>query len=296
MSVNAPRLDNIHAGKRFSQLQYDVQIQSLVDLINNANAGLLSWDNIKLGSATNQWSYLNASSLIKSVALTASQPVRTDASGLPTTGASSLTADVTGVLPIANGGTNSSTALSNGRFMVSTGGTIVEAANPVVAPTPINMNSQKITNLTNGSAAQDAAAFSQLKVIQIGAIITSTTGFSTTSATFQTTNLSGSITPTSASNRVLILAMGQVSVGANNDNAFVSIFNGSTNLMSANGAGGPFNNGATSSEIVQTLIWIDSPASVAAQTYSVKLRNTGGAATVQFGRVGTQTMILAEIV
>lgn len=48
-----------------------------------------------------------------------------------TSGASlpiNLTTDVTGVLPIANGGTNSSTALNNGRVMVSSGGGIVEGA------------------------------------------------------------------------------------------------------------------------------------------------------------------------
>lgn len=40
----------------------------------------------------------------------------------------SLTAGVTGVLPIANGGTNSSAALSNNRILKSLGGAIVEAA------------------------------------------------------------------------------------------------------------------------------------------------------------------------
>jgi hypothetical protein len=40
----------------------------------------------------------------------------------------SLTADVSGVLPVANGGTNSSTALSNNRVMRSSGSAIVEAA------------------------------------------------------------------------------------------------------------------------------------------------------------------------
>lgn len=39
-----------------------------------------------------------------------------------------LTTDVTGILPIANGGTNSSAALANNRIMVSNGGAIVEAA------------------------------------------------------------------------------------------------------------------------------------------------------------------------
>jgi hypothetical protein len=40
----------------------------------------------------------------------------------------SLTAAVTGVLPIANGGTNSSTALSNNRAIVSSGGKLVETS------------------------------------------------------------------------------------------------------------------------------------------------------------------------
>jgi len=39
-----------------------------------------------------------------------------------------LTDDVTGVLPIANGGTNSSTALGNGKVMISSAGTIIESA------------------------------------------------------------------------------------------------------------------------------------------------------------------------
>lgn len=51
-----------------------------------------------------------------------------NASGAPTFGAVSLTTDISGVLPVANGGTNSSTSLSNNRVMKSSGGTIIEAA------------------------------------------------------------------------------------------------------------------------------------------------------------------------
>lgn len=39
-----------------------------------------------------------------------------------------LTSEVTGILPVANGGTNSGTTLNNSRIMVSAGGAIVEAA------------------------------------------------------------------------------------------------------------------------------------------------------------------------
>lgn len=46
----------------------------------------------------------------------------------PSWGKINLTTAITGILPIANGGTNSSTALNNDRIMISNGGSIVEAA------------------------------------------------------------------------------------------------------------------------------------------------------------------------
>jgi len=58
----------------------------------------------------------------------ASTGVAKVAAGVWSVSALDLTTDVTGILPIANGGTNSSTALNNDRIMVSSGGSIVEAA------------------------------------------------------------------------------------------------------------------------------------------------------------------------
>lgn len=61
--------------------------------------------------------------------LTASLPVQTDASKNLISAAITLSgSQVTGVLPIANGGTNSSTSLNNNRFIISSGGAIVENA------------------------------------------------------------------------------------------------------------------------------------------------------------------------
>ncbi|MDG0817623.1 tail fiber domain-containing protein [Bdellovibrio svalbardensis] len=53
--------------------------------------------------------------------------VKRTGAGTYTTAAASLTGDVSGILPVANGGTNSSTALTGNKVMVSSGGAIVEA-------------------------------------------------------------------------------------------------------------------------------------------------------------------------
>jgi hypothetical protein len=64
--------------------------------------------------------------LIKSA--TGSGFVRTTAGVYATQSAISLTADISGVLPVANGGTNASATLNNNRVMKSSSGTIIEAA------------------------------------------------------------------------------------------------------------------------------------------------------------------------
>lgn len=59
---------------------------------------------------------------------TASKPLKVDAGKALSSGDIDLTSEVTGVLPVANGGTNSSSALTNDRVMVSSTGAIVESA------------------------------------------------------------------------------------------------------------------------------------------------------------------------
>ena len=65
-----------------------------------------------------------------------------------------LTTGVTGTLPVANGGTNSSTALANGKIMRSTTGSIVESA--------IGVSSAKLTGLDAGSANGDSIRYQQV--------------------------------------------------------------------------------------------------------------------------------------
>ncbi|KKR95567.1 MAG: hypothetical protein UU47_C0031G0001, partial [candidate division TM6 bacterium GW2011_GWE2_41_16] len=95
----------------------------LASSLDTAAVGTLT-----LGGATaNAITIGNTTSPTSVKALTSVGIVHTSAAGLLSSSAVSLTADVSGVLPVANGGTNSSTALGNNRIMVSNTGSIVEA-------------------------------------------------------------------------------------------------------------------------------------------------------------------------
>lgn len=99
-------------------------------LSTNAN---FFWDNTnsRLGLGNGAPSdTLHVTGTARITSLNAAAPVRSSATGLLSNGTIVLSAasDVSGILPIGNGGTNSGTALNNNRIMVSSGGAIVEAA------------------------------------------------------------------------------------------------------------------------------------------------------------------------
>lgn len=91
------------------------------------------WDNTnsRLGLGNGAPSdTLHVTGTARITSLNTAAPVRSSATGLLSNGTIVLSAasDVSGILPIGNGGTNSGTALNNNRIMVSSGGSIVEAA------------------------------------------------------------------------------------------------------------------------------------------------------------------------
>lgn len=218
---------------------------------------------------------------------------------------SSITVNAKGLITAASSGTAPVTSVSGTTNQItSTGGTtpVLAIANPLTLPGAmtaggaIAMATNKITGLGNGTAAQDAAAFGQLKVIQI-ITNTSTTSFSTTSSTFQTTNLSATITPTSSSNKILILAF---SVAQNNNMSltdnFMTIARGGTNILGTNGQ----NNLSFSTNVGKapaSFGYLDSPASTSALTYAIQIKSTDNTTTVSFGGTNqTQFIALVEVV
>jgi hypothetical protein len=136
---------------------------------------------------------------------------------LPTTGGQlvtgsagkvNLTASVTGTLPIANGGTNSSTSLNNDRFMVSSAGAIVEAP-----------------ALTDGQLYIGRTGTSPLATT-----ITAGTGISIA-------NTSGAITISSTDSDLQPITDGQLVIGKTGQSPVLATLTAGTGISITNGAG-----------------------------------------------------------
>lgn len=103
------------------------QLQSVI--ITNSNGSNGSFSGSTLALSNSQDVSITGTPTFAGIfdsGLTASLPVKTDISKQLISGLINLTSEITGTLPIANGGTNSSTALANGSIMVSSGGAIIE--------------------------------------------------------------------------------------------------------------------------------------------------------------------------
>lgn len=95
-----------------------------------------------------------SSDTLAGIAATQTLTNKTIAGGSNTITGLSLTTAVTGVLPIANGGTNSSTSLSNSKVIVSSGGALVESTT-----TTTNLSSlDTTTSLTTQLSATEKTA------------------------------------------------------------------------------------------------------------------------------------------
>jgi hypothetical protein len=151
------------------------------------------------------------------------------------------------------------------------------------------------------AAAQPAG--SVIQVVQA----TTTTGTTTTSTSFVDTNLSASITPSSASNKILAFASGPLYCGNTGYNTYTiaRLVRGSTALLDTNhitdnqaGSGV----GVTASSSL-SLSYLDSPATTSSTTYKIQIRlgQTSYSATTTFpyqpgfGTSYTATIILMEI-
>jgi hypothetical protein len=158
--------------------------------------------------------------------------------------------------------------------------------------------------ITNVDIATTAAiATSKLgagAVLQVVNVTYSTTA-SSSSSTYADTGLSASITPTSSSNKILVLVNHNgCRKDTNNTSLMVALFRGSTQISGIEGAGGNTNSTAVNDFGGIGITYLDSPATTSSTTYKTQFKSSGNNATVYINDVNSggstqSTITLMEI-
>lgn len=201
------------------------------------------------------------------------------------------------ILELKDNGTTVVSVADGGAVTVSPGGTTKVVADSsgitMSNSATIAMGSAKVTGLANGTAATDAAAYGQLKILQVVSA-THSSDFNTTNTAFQQTGLQASITPSSASNKVLVFVSGSLSQDTQNNTAYMSIGRGASNIGPANGFAALFTVSGGNTCVPLHMTFMDSPATTSSTTYHALLRVGGG--TGHFGvNSEVKSIVLMEV-
>lgn len=157
-----------------------------------------------------------------------------------------------------------------------------------------SISSANVTNLTYGTLTP---AIGASKVVKSSACVSQSV-FSTTSTSFVNTNLVCTITPSSASSKIVIFVGGTVAKETNTGSyGQVTLLRDSTNIGHA--TGGLYQFGSNAANDLYTsgaTVFVDSPAQTSATVYRLQIKTTSGAQTVGFGANSViQTMLLQEV-
>jgi len=166
-----------------------------------------------------------------------------------------------------------------------------------------NSNTDRTLNLPDSAGTMmltnTAVAKSQLPAGSVLQVVQSvrTASFVTTSTSFVATGLSASITPTSATSKILIFTHTITDNGANGRTALVTIYRGATDLGGGNeGFGGASSDTGGSTRSSFDICFLDSPATTNATTYAMYTRSVnGGTIEVPPYAAAKQTITLMEI-
>lgn len=212
-------------------------------------------------------------------------------------------------LTVAKGGTNSGTTLNNNRVMKSSSGAIVEAtaitANRALAsdangiPVHTSVTDTELGYVSGvTSAIQTQLAALSSHVFQFVTATSAAQTDNTNAATYTDTGLAATITPSSSSHKILILVSGEVSHTVVGENVVVTVKRGSTNVVGGTAyLSIALFAGTASGRIPCSFVFLDSPATTSATTYTVAVRRTGGSGTASWNDGACQSQIvLVEVV
>jgi hypothetical protein len=143
------------------------------------------------------------------------------------------------------------------------------------------------------TAAQQNALRGAFRILQV-VYASTTTSASSTTTTFATTNLSATITPSATSSKVLILANVQTTSNAVNQFTGLRIFNGTSALLTNNRA--LMQPAAGDIGTMCSLLYLDSPNTTSAVTYTIQFaRTSGGGTSIVQSNSEPSTIIVCEV-
>jgi hypothetical protein len=175
----------------------------------------------------------------------------------------------------------------------------------------LDLGNNKIINLASGTNSADAVNFNQMNT-EIAAAVAGVTGrilqtvsststavFTTTSTSFVSTGHTATITPSSASSKILCLVTSELAQQSTNLNTHMTLFRDSTNLA---GSGNAFCDVLSSAGNIYAnaaINYLDSPSSTSALTYSTRILVDSGTGVYNAGgngvTAGRASIVLLEI-
>jgi hypothetical protein len=147
--------------------------------------------------------------------------------------------------------------------------------------------SGSITGLSAGGLPDGSVTADDIASLPAGSVIqvlegTYSTETAFTSTTFIATSTSVSITPSSASNKILISAVLPLQSGSSGVISY-TIYRDATNLGSGSGSGGLGRWYIPSSDTNATMLFLDAPSTTSAITYEVYIKATSGTHYINIG-------------
>jgi len=179
----------------------------------------------------------------------------------------------------------------------STSGSVTLQEPAIAGTTVLDLPATSGTVLVGGTQNIPKSALPTGSVLQV-VQNSSTTQYSTTSASFQScTNHNVTITPSSASSKILIIHQGMVNSLVATNWCWATIYrNASVNLYSggaADAAGGVYVQGSSDYHTPITFTTLDSPATTSAVTYTVYFKAGNGGNTVRYNADGWKLYTIA---
>lgn len=282
-SLSIPYSDFV-AGTTIVSQQVDDNNTAIVNYINARNAGTTNWDAVStVGALT---STLTSNQLILGTTRTVTLTAPTPASASRIHTIPDITA--AGTFAFLEG----TQTFSGSKTMSALTATL--AANMAAG-------GFKLTGLGAGSAAGESVRYEQLHLLQVPVFASETTGGTTTNSAFQNIGASAVITPTSTSSKIFGIAAAPVTSSTNAGTVTFGV-NGTTSgdIYSTSNSPAKYKQmDASSQGPTVTYFWLDSPASVAAQTYQMRVASDGTrtAAVGNSVYTGAKTiMILFEVI